>query len=48
MIVVGEKNSGNTRHLAQIAQECGVFATHVETADELPLEELAKYPRSFE
>lgn len=45
MIVVGGKNSGNTRRLAQIAQECGVFATHVETADELPLEELARYSR---
>ena len=42
---LGGKNSGNTRRLAQIAQECGVFATHVETANELPLKELARYSR---
>jgi len=43
MVIVGGKNSGNTRRLAQIAQEEGVWAIHVETADELPLEELAAY-----
>lgn len=36
MVIVGGKNSGNTRRLAQIAQEAGIFAVHVETADELP------------
>jgi 4-hydroxy-3-methylbut-2-enyl diphosphate reductase len=43
MVVVGGKNSGNTRRLAQIAQESGVFTVHVETAAELPLHELAAF-----
>jgi 4-hydroxy-3-methylbut-2-en-1-yl diphosphate reductase len=45
MVIVGGKNSGNTRRLAQIAQESGIFAIHVETADELPLKELARFSR---
>jgi 4-hydroxy-3-methylbut-2-enyl diphosphate reductase len=45
MVVVGGKNSGNTRRLAQIAKEAGIYATHVETADELPLQELAEFER---
>ena len=45
MVIVGGKNSGNTRRLAQIAQESGIFAIHVETAEELPLEELAAFTR---
>lgn len=45
MIIVGGKNSGNTRRLAQIARECDVFTTHVETAEELPLAELAAFDR---
>lgn len=45
MIVVGGKNSGNTRRLAQIAQETGVYTVHVETAQELVLEELAAFSR---
>lgn len=43
MVVVGGKNSGNTRRLAQIAQESGVFTVHVETAAELPMSELAAF-----
>jgi 4-hydroxy-3-methylbut-2-enyl diphosphate reductase len=43
MIVVGGKESGNTRRLAQIAEESGVRAIHVETSAELPLEELRQY-----
>lgn len=45
MVVVGGKNSGNTRRLAQIAQEAGIYAVHVETAAELPLAELAGFER---
>lgn len=43
MVVAGGKESGNTRRLAQIAQESGIFTVHVETADELPLDELAHF-----
>ena len=35
MIVVGGKDSANTRHLATGARECGVETYHVETADEI-------------
>lgn len=45
MVIVGGKSSGNTRRLAQIAQESGIFAIHVETAAELPLNELARFER---
>jgi 4-hydroxy-3-methylbut-2-enyl diphosphate reductase len=45
MIVVGGKNSGNTRRLAQIAQEADVYTVHVETGQELDLEELAAFFR---
>jgi len=45
MVVVGGKNSGNTRRLAQIAKEAGIYATHIETAEELPLQELAGFER---
>ncbi|GAB6110891.1 4-hydroxy-3-methylbut-2-enyl diphosphate reductase [Desulfomicrobium salsuginis] len=45
MVVVGGKNSGNTRRLAQIAQEAGVFTVHVETSDELPWGELEAFER---
>lgn len=44
MIIVGGKESGNTRRLAQIAGEAGIRAIHVETSSELPLKEL----RTFE
>jgi len=43
MVIVGGKDSGNTRRLAQIAQETGVYAVHVETAAELPLDTLRKF-----
>lgn len=43
MVIVGGKNSGNTRRLVQIAQEQGIFAVHVETAHELPLETLTQF-----
>lgn len=45
MIVVGGKSSGNTRRLAQIAQESGIYAIHIETAEELPLKELSQFER---
>ena len=45
MVVVGGKSSGNTRRLAQIAGEEGVFTVHIETAAELPLKELARFER---
>lgn len=45
MVVVGGKDSGNTRRLAQIAHECGVFTVHVETSSELPIHELKRYGR---
>ncbi|NLH47512.1 MAG: 4-hydroxy-3-methylbut-2-enyl diphosphate reductase [Myxococcales bacterium] len=35
MIVVGGRNSGNTRRLAAISQDLGLPTWHVETADEL-------------
>lgn len=45
MVIVGGKNSGNTRRLVQIAQESGIFSVHVETAKELPLQDLAAFDR---
>ena len=45
MIVVGGKSSGNTRRLAQIAQESGIYAIHIETAEELPLKEISQFER---
>jgi 4-hydroxy-3-methylbut-2-enyl diphosphate reductase len=35
MIVVGGRESANTRHLADVARECGVLTYHVETPDEI-------------
>ena len=40
MVVVGGLNSANTRRLYIISREAGLPAFHVETAAELPLEEL--------
>jgi 4-hydroxy-3-methylbut-2-enyl diphosphate reductase len=40
VIVIGGRNSANTRRLHAISQEAGVRAYHVESAAELPLEEL--------
>ena len=45
LVVIGGKNSANTRRLAAIAGLLGVTAYHVETPGELPLEKLAKLPR---
>ncbi|MCP4748360.1 MAG: 4-hydroxy-3-methylbut-2-enyl diphosphate reductase [Desulfobacteraceae bacterium] len=42
VIVVGGKNSGNTRRLAEIVKTEGKTAFHVETEDELNLENLSK------
>jgi 4-hydroxy-3-methylbut-2-enyl diphosphate reductase len=35
MIVVGGRDSANTRHLAAVSRECGVETYHVETAEEI-------------
>lgn len=43
MVIAGGKNSGNTRRLFQIAQESGIYAVHVETADELPWQDLTRF-----
>lgn len=43
MVVVGGFTSGNTRRLVDVAREQGVFCVHVETPEQLPLEELKKY-----
>jgi len=40
MVVVGGFESGNTRRLAQVARSVGVPCVHVETADQLPVDEL--------
>lgn len=40
MVVVGGFDSGNTRRLAQVARTAGASCVHVETARELPLDEL--------
>ena len=40
VIVVGGKQSGNTRRLAQVAQETGTSATHIEDAEEIDYQAL--------
>ncbi|NLW82197.1 MAG: 4-hydroxy-3-methylbut-2-enyl diphosphate reductase [Desulfovibrionales bacterium] len=45
MVIVGGRNSGNTRRLAQIAKEAGIYATHIETSEELPVHALAAFER---
>ena len=40
MVVVGGKDSGNTRRLAKVAEAQGVTCAHVETAAELPLDKI--------
>lgn len=42
MIVVGGRISGNTRRLVQVVETAGTKCTHVEVAEELPLDELKK------
>ncbi len=41
MVVVGGKNSGNTRRLAELAEEKGLLTMHIETPAELQTEKLA-------
>jgi 4-hydroxy-3-methylbut-2-enyl diphosphate reductase len=41
MVVVGGKNSGNTRRLAQVASATRTPCCHVERKEELPLEKIA-------
>jgi len=41
MVVVGGRDSGNTRRLAKVAEAQGVPCVHVEVADELPLADIA-------
>ena len=43
MVVVGGRNSANTKRLAEIAQDRGCPVFLVETEDELDLEEVSKY-----
>lgn len=43
IVVAGGKDSGNTRRLAQIAQEAGIYTVHVETSAELPLDDLGNF-----
>lgn len=45
VIVAGGYESSNTRRLVQVIRAHGTEALHVETADELPLDELRQYPR---
>ncbi len=45
MVVVGGYNSGNTRRLAQVAQDCGTPSQHIETIQDLDLGPLKKYER---
>jgi len=45
MVVVGGFNSGNTRRLAQVAEENGTSCQHVETVADLDLEALRGYTR---
>ncbi len=40
LVVVGGKNSGNTRRLAQVASATGTPCCHVECKEELPLDDL--------
>jgi 4-hydroxy-3-methylbut-2-enyl diphosphate reductase len=45
MVVVGGKNSGNTRRLAKVAQDQGVPCVHIETKEELKPLELVNYAK---
>ena len=45
MVVIGGRNSANTCRLAEICRNLGTPAYHVETAEELPLEELRNLAR---
>lgn len=43
LVVVGGKESANTKRLAQIAEEAGVRAYHVETENDLDLDEISEF-----
>jgi 4-hydroxy-3-methylbut-2-enyl diphosphate reductase len=45
IIIVGGKDSANTRRLAEISRDCGVRTLHVETAEELDSVDLSGYGR---
>lgn len=45
MVVVGGRDSGNTRRLAQVVAAQNTPCLHVETVAELPLEELLRYEK---
>ena len=45
MVVVGGRESANTRHLAVVARECGVETYHVESAGDIRPEWLAGHER---
>ena len=43
LVVVGGRNSGNTQRLVEISQGTGIPTYHVETEQELDLEEISRY-----
>jgi 4-hydroxy-3-methylbut-2-enyl diphosphate reductase len=43
LVVVGGRNSGNTQRLVEISRNTGVPTYHVETEQELDLEEMSRY-----
>lgn len=43
MVIIGGRNSANTRRLKGISEEAGLPAYHIESASELPVEELKKH-----
>ena len=43
MVVVGGFNSGNTRRLADVVRDQGAYCVHVETPEQLPLDELRRF-----
>ncbi len=43
MVVVGGFESGNTRRLASVAADQGIFCVHVETGEQLPMDKLRAY-----
>jgi 4-hydroxy-3-methylbut-2-enyl diphosphate reductase len=43
VIVAGGYNSSNTKRLAQVIEASGTSAIHIETAAELPLDDLQKF-----
>ncbi|MEW6326331.1 MAG: 4-hydroxy-3-methylbut-2-enyl diphosphate reductase [Thermodesulfobacteriota bacterium] len=45
VVVVGGKESANTKRLAQIAEEAGVKAYHIETENDLDLKEMSRFSR---